>query len=231
MMNVRIQSTKNFGLANGVKMIVYSPAGYGKTKLVATCPTPIILSSESGLLSLADFELPYIEIKTLPDLRDAYLWSKSSSEARQFETLCLDSISDIAEVVLTAAKSGKKDGRMAYGEMIDDMNKELRAFRDIPGFNVYMSAKQERIKDEGTGIVSNGPMMPGNKLSQNVPYFPDEVFRLGIEGVGENSYRYLQCQPDFVNTAKDRSGKLNMIEEPHLGKIIAKIRGQAYAGA
>lgn len=218
-----IRSTENYGRAQGVKIVVYGPAGHGKTTLCATCPSPIILSAESGLLSLARYRLPFIEIKTIEDLQEAYRWVSSSSEARQFATICLDSISEIAEVVLSNAKKLNKDGRAAYGDLIERMTKVVKEFRDLQGFHVYMSAKVERVKDDTTGVIMSGPSMPGNKLGQAMPYFPDELFYLGIEGTGNNSYRYLRTQPDFMITAKDRSGTLDPIEEPHLGKIIDKI--------
>lgn len=229
MIQPTIRSTQGFGTANGVKILVYGKAGMGKTTLCATCPSPIILSAEGGLLALARWNLPYIEIKTLGELRDAYGWARSSAEAKQFQTICLDSISEIAEVVLSVAKSpkpgAKVDGRQAYGSMIDDMTKVVREFRDLPGYHVYMSCKQERIKDEATGVVLNGPSMPGNKLGQAMPYFPDEVFQLDFEGFHPQQYRVLRTQPDMLNDAKDRSGVLQPIEEPHLGKIINKITG------
>jgi len=220
----RIRSTQNFGAQQGVKIVVYGLAGMGKTTLCATCPSPIIASAESGLLSLARHNLPYIEIKTMQDLREFYQWAKSSTECRQnFQTLCLDSVSEIAEVVLTAAKAKNKDGRMAYGDLIEEMTKVIKEFRDLSGYHVYMSAKQERLKDEASGVFINQPMMPGSKLGQAVPYLPDEVFKLDVEGTGTNSYRLLRTQPDFLNMAKDRSGVLDPIEEPNLGKIINKI--------
>lgn len=223
---VTLRSTQNFGAGQGVKIIVYARAGMGKTVLCSTCPDPVIFSAESGLLSLAHLNLPYIEIRNFNDLRDAFVWFTSSHEARQFQTGCLDSISEIAETCLTAHQEKNKDGRKAYGEMIKQMNDEIRKWRDVKGKHIYMSAKQGRVKDEVSGLTLNGPMMPGDKLAQNVPYFPDEVFQLGIENQGmAGSYRYLRCQPDFQNDAKDRSGKLNAIEEPHLGKIIQKITG------
>lgn len=226
MVSVKIQNTRGFGARNGVKILVYGRAGRGKTFLCSTCPNPIVISAESGLLSLAQFDLPYIEVKNFEQFRDAYTWARSSSEARQFQTICLDSISDIAETCLSFQLGKNKDGRKAYGEMIKQMSDEIRNWRDLPGFHVYMSAKEDRLKDDQSGVIMNAPMMPGNKLAANVPYFPDEVFQLGIEQQGmAGSYRYLRCHPDFNNDAKDRSGKLNAIEEPHLGKIIAKITG------
>lgn len=222
-MNIQLRSTQGIGAVNGVKILVYGKAGRGKTTLCATCPNPVIFSAESGLLALSRFNLPYYEIRTLADLRDAFTWARSSTEARQFETVCLDSLSEIAEVVLASAKTGKKDPRQAYGELIEGMSKIVREFRDLQGFHVYMSAKQEYVKNEITGLTVNSPSMPGSKLGQSLPYWFDEVFQLDIEGTGPNSYRYLRTQPDFMNDAKDRSGLLNPVEEPNLGKIIAKI--------
>lgn len=224
MITPNIQSTAQFGVRNGIKVVVYGKAGMGKTSLCATCPSPIILSAEAGLLSLARWNLPYIEIKTIQDMRNVYSWVKNSQEARQFQTICLDSISEIAEVCLGERRNQKNsDGRAVYGDMIIEMTKIVREFRDLPGFHVYMSAKMERFKDETTGVVLNSPSMPGQRLGQAMPYFPDEIFKLDFEGYPPNAYRVLRTQPDLLNDAKDRSGVLNAIEEPHLGKIFDKI--------
>lgn len=226
---MQLQNTRGYGQRQGVKILVYGRAGRGKTTLCATCPAPVVFSAESGLLALADHDIPYYQIETMTQLRDAYNWCRSSAEARQFQTICVDSISEIGEVVLgdkmAPVKGKKPDGRQAYGEMITDMVTLIKSFRDLQGFHVYMSAKQERIKDETSGIIINGPMMPGQKLGQAMPYLPDEVFQLEIADASQGGYRFLRTQPDFSNDAKDRSGKLNPIEEPHLGKIIAKITG------
>ena len=221
---MQLRSTFGIGARTGVKMLVYGKSGRGKTTLCATAPTPVILSAEAGLLSLSQFQLPYVEIKDMAGLQEAYRWALGSAEARQFETICLDSLTEIAEVVLNAAKKSVKDPRQAYGEMIEKMTDIIRLFRDLPGRNVYMSAKQEYAKNEITGVMINSPMMPGAKLGQQLPYFFDEVFQLDIGSTPEGvSYRFLRTQPDFMNDAKDRSGRLDPVEEPNLGKVISKI--------
>ena len=103
----------------------------------------------------------------------------------------------------------------------------VRAFRDIPGLNVYMAAKMSRNKDELTGITSYGPSMPGAKLGPELPYFFDEVFKISV-GKDQNTqadFRYLLTRPDLSNVCKDRSGSLEQMEYPHLGAIINKIKG------
>jgi len=60
--------------AHGVKLLVYGQAGAGKTTLIKTLPNPVVLSAEGGLLSIADADLPFIEISDMESLREAYSW-------------------------------------------------------------------------------------------------------------------------------------------------------------
>lgn len=209
--------------SDGIKLLVYGQAGAGKTSLIKTLPNPVVLSAEGGLLSIADADVPYIEIGSMDDLREAYAWLRDSAESKSFKTVALDSISEVAEVVLTAEKKATKDGRAAYGEMNSVMTELIRSFRDLPGRHVYMSAKLEKLQDE-MGKVMYGPSMPGKSLSQGLPYFFDEVLALRVEKDAEgNSQRALMCDSDGSWLAKDRSGKLAQWEAPDLGAIIKKM--------
>jgi hypothetical protein len=225
-MAVALKRTSQLGVKQ-VKFLVYGMAGSGKTSLIATLPNPIVLSAEAGLLSIKGADLPYIEINTMADLYEAYEWATSSEEAKHFESIALDSISEIGEVVLSAEKKVKIDGKKihgmkAYGEMQDKMADLIRAFRDLPDRHVYFSAKMEKSTDE-VGTVSYAPSLPGNKFAQQLPYFFDEVFALRIEG----GHRALLTQTDGLWSAKDRSGLLDLWEKPDLGAVIRKIAGQA----
>jgi phage nucleotide-binding protein len=223
-MAINLKSTKSIH-ANGVKMLVYGQAGAGKTTLIKTLPAPVILSAEGGLLSLQGEDIPYIEIGNMASLTEAYQWLMGSEESKQFASVALDSISEIAEVVLAAEKKTAKDPRQAYGAMQDQMTDLVRAFRDIPGRHVYFSAKVEKAQDE-MGRILYYPSMPGNKTGQALPYFFDEVLALRVEKDSEgNAVRALLTDPDGVWTAKDRSGRLDTWEAPDLGGVIRKIGG------
>lgn len=221
-MAINLKSTRTLA-SSGVKLLVYGQAGAGKTSLIPTLPSPIVLSAEGGLLSIADADVPYIEISDMASLREAWEWLTQSAEASEFQSVALDSISEIAEVVLNAEKKATKDPRQAYGAMQEQMAEIIRSFRDLPGRHVYMSAKLEKTQDE-MGRVLYSPSMPGNKTSMQLPYFFDEVLALRVERDSEgNSQRALMCDSDGLWLAKDRSGKLDAWESPNLGEIIRKI--------
>ncbi len=223
-MAINVKSTGSLS-ANGVKLLVYGQAGAGKTSLIKTLPNPIVLSAEGGLLSIQDADLPYIEIDSMDTLRESWSWLNGSAEAQAYKSVALDSISEIAEVVLNAEKKATKDPRQAYGAMQEQMADIIRAFRDLPGWHVYMSAKLEKTQDE-MGRVLYAPSMPGNKTGQSLPYFFDEVLALRVEKDGDgNTQRALMCDSDGLWLAKDRSGKLAAWEAPDLGAVINKIGG------
>lgn len=223
-MAISLKSTLG-GSANGVKMLVYGQAGAGKTSLIPTLPSPVILSAEGGLLSIAGHDLPFIEIVDLATLHEAYAWLTGSAEAQQFKSVALDSISEIAEVVLNSEKKATKDPRAAYGAMQEQVTDIVRAFRDLPGRHVLFTAKVEKATDE-QGRILYAPSMPGNKLAQQLPYFFDEVFALRIERDADGGHqRAIMAEGDGLWQAKDRSGKLDAWEAPHLGAIIEKMGG------
>jgi hypothetical protein len=187
----------------------------------------LVLSAEGGLLSIQDANLPYIEVTSMATLMEAYQWLTESEEAKHFESIALDSISEIGEVVLNSEKKSNKDPRAAYGAMQEQMFDLIRAFRDLPGKHIYMTAKCEKSQDEA-GRILYAPSMPGNKTGQALPYFFDEVLALRVEKDAEGiTQRALMCDSDGLWLAKDRSGKLSPWEAPNLGDIIAKIASRS----
>lgn len=224
-MAIKLKSTADVQ-ANGVKALVYGMAGVGKTYMIKSLPNPLVISAESGLLALTGTDIPYIEVKTFIELQEAYQFVVSEHGA-QFESIAIDSISEIGEIVLAHEKSVNKDGRGAYGEMAVKIMEIMRSFRDIQGKNVMFIAKAEKSQDE-TGRMLYQPSMPGAKISQQLPYLVDLVMALRTEKDNEGTIqRALMCQTDGTWQAKDRSGKLAAWEAPDLSALIAKIGGDS----
>lgn len=225
-MALQFSTTDKEATDSGIKVLVYGESGVGKTVLCATAPAPIILSAESGLLSLKKFKIPVIKITTLADLEEAYKWIVAGKNgANTFQTICLDSITEMGEVVLANAKLTVKDPRQAYGELIERITKQIKQFRDLAGKNVYMAAKMEKSKDELSGMTLFGPSMPGQKMGPAMPYLFDEVFNLRICSTPEGrKYRALITEADLQYVAKDRSSALAAMEPPDLAKVFTKIK-------
>jgi hypothetical protein len=220
-MPVKVTSTKRD--LHYIKMCVYGKAGVGKTVLCATAPNPVIISAEAGLLSLADKDIPAIDVFNLADLRDAFQLVKDS----QYETVCLDSISDIAEQILDTKMTdlqkaadevgGKMDPRQAYGRLAIEMAQLARAFRALEK-HVIFTAKQDQTQDDMKMLY--GPAIPGKQFTQSLPYLMDFVLCLQVSKDGT---RFLKTQPDMQYQAKDRSGKLDNPERPDISYIIKKV--------
>jgi hypothetical protein len=219
---IQIRSSNDVAL-NGIKMMVYGAWGIGKTPLLTTAPGVIILSAEKGLLSIRNKNIPYIEINGYQSLIECYTWAAQSQEARQFYTIALDSLTEIAEVLLGELKRTNKDPRKAFYEVMDKTVEFTRAMRDLPGRNVILVAKEEFSKDVN-GIQLFQPMMPGTKLGQALPYYFDEVFRMMAANDAAHT-RYLCTQPSYQWMARDRSGMLGEYEPANLTTVFRKILG------
>lgn len=214
-MAIEIKSTKNLK-ADAVKCLVYGGPGVGKTVLCSTAPSPIVISAEGGMLSLHGKDVPFVEVKSPADVDAVYRLVATS----EYQTICLDSISEIAEVLLVDLKTSTNDPRQAYGKMAEGMMAMIRKFRDLPGKHIVFIAKEERKEDDTTGIILTQPIMPGQVTKTQLPYMVDLVMHMGIDKAGN---RFLQTVSDRQKHCKDRSGKLEEREPPDLTYIFEKI--------
>lgn len=222
---------------HGLKILIHGFAGAGKTRLCATTGDiehTLLVSAEAGLLSLRDCPIPTVTVRTLADLQGLYRWLVHERPA--YRWLCLDSLSEIAEVVLASEKAQTKDPRQAYGALQDRMLALVKTFRDLPGYHVVMTCKSERIKDDLTGSFLTTPLLPGQKLAQHIPYLFDEVLYLRVFQTADPDgqpviTRALQTQRDAQIEAKDRSGALDFYAPADLAQIAARILGEAAPSA
>ncbi|QVJ07734.1 AAA family ATPase [Vibrio phage vB_ValP_VA-RY-3] len=231
-MAIKIQNTKDI-VFDAVKCVVYGGAGVGKTRLCATAPKPIIISAEEGLLSLSDVDCDFIEIKTLNDLDSAYRDLKKL-EPGKYESICLDSLSEIAEALLQEILPDFKDPRQAYAKLAQSMIPMLKKFRDLKGYNTVFTVKEDDIFDEDGTFIKHDLLMPGKQLNKHIPYLVDELFHMQVDRKG---ITYLQTKPSRKSFAKDRSGALDPKGEfakdadsvPNLAELFEKIRAKKAA--
>ena len=224
-----VQYTDEAAGTNGVKVLAYGGSGVGKTRLALSCPHPLVLSAEGGILSLRAMRIPFIEITSIEQLTAVGAWLAAAGDQWLYQTIILDSISEIAETCLRAAKiAAGKDPRRAYGALIEEMLPLVRAFRDLRYRHVVVIAKEEWQKEDTTGAMMFYPSLPGAKLGGELPYFFDEVLRLMAwrDPSTKELLSAFQTFRDHQTVAKDRSGALAPYEAPNMGAIFSKITGR-----
>ncbi len=218
---------------NGIKVALFGESGVGKTWQISTLRRPFIISSEKGLLTLnaLGLDIPYVEVSTMDELKEARSALSNEEYASTYDTLVIDSVTEIAELCLSDLKTKTADPRKAYLDTQDAVSRELRAFFNIEDKDIVMIFKSGRIEDKDTNRVSYAPIVNNDKFSAKIPYLFDEVLalRTGKDTDG-NVTRYIQTVNDGNYACKDRSGKLYPTEEADLGQIIDVIRQEKNNG-
>lgn len=123
---------------------------------------------------------------------------------------------------------GKKDVRGTYGLMGREMISWLTHLQHTRGKNVIFVGILENLKDE-FNVTSWELQIEGSKTGKELPGIVDQIATMQFVDFGDGTpTRALICtQPNqWKFPAKDRSGRLEQVEEPHLGKWLAKLTGK-----
>ena len=223
---IEFKKPAEVAMESGIKCLIYGNPGSGKTLLTTTTgEKTLLVSAEAGLLSIRDTkaDVDVFEIKTFDQLGEIYQHLQGGTD---YQWICLDSISEVAEVLLASEMKESNHALRAYGEMATKVINMVRAFRDLPGYDVVFTAKQEKTQDD-TGRLLFGPSTPGSKTAAALPYYVDLVGAMILSKDNEgNVTHWLQCRGDGTRIAKDRSGCLDTFEAPDLQAIKKKILGQ-----
>jgi hypothetical protein len=156
----------------------------------------------------------------------------------RYETLFVDSISVAGRLCFQwcrgqpeafSEKSGKPDIRGAYGLHGREMIAWLTHLQHTRGKNIiFVGILDEKLDDFNRKVYV--PQIDGSKTGLELPGIVDEVLTLtALKDEQGQLRRALVCQTlnPWGYPAKDRSGRLEMVEEPHLGRLFAKIRAPA----
>jgi len=156
----------------------------------------------------------------------------------KYDTYFCDSITALSRLCFTWSKTqpaafsertGKPDNRGAYGLLGQEMITALTHLQHARGKNVvFVAILDEKVDDFNRRVFV--PQIEGNKTALELPGIVDLVVTLA-ELKAEDGSEYRAFVTHTVNPwslpAKDRSGRLDMVEEPHLGRLIAKCAGTA----
>ena len=154
----------------------------------------------------------------------------------RYATFFVDSITQMSRLCFTWCKSqpgaisdrsGKPDLRAAYGLLGQEMVGALTHLQHARGKNVvFVAILDERLDDFNRRVFE--PQIEGSKTGLQMPGIVDEVVTLAeIKAEDGSSYRAFVTHTlnPFGFPAKDRSGRLDLLEPPDLGALIAKCAG------
>lgn len=214
----------------GVKMVTYGPPGSGKTPLIKTAPRPVLLVTEPGMLTMRDSNVPAYMANTSARLEEFFEWAGKSTEMRNFDTVGIDSGSQLAEIVLGEKFAQYKDGRKAYGEMSKQCSDWFDDLFYMQEKHIYIIAKQTFEETVSTGFANGIPQITTKRKA--APFFPGKDLPMKIShrydlicqanGASGNIKPHFRCLDSDSITARDRSGKLDDYEPLHLGELFKK---------
>jgi len=227
---MKIIKVKDASEQTYLNAILYGETGFGKTFSISTIPEQekcLIFSAESGLKTIQSLcpETDCAIIRSIEDMVNAAREIKAmcdlEPDERPYHTVVIDSLSEIAELILEAEKEKNADGRVYYSSTSDRIIGLCRLFRDLP-LNTIFVCQQEKIQD-ADGRIFYGPSFPGKKTAQKLPYQFDIVACLRVqedeEGVKKRAF---QLDPADNYIAKARGGNFQPFEKPDWTNIFEK---------
>jgi AAA domain len=171
-------------------------------------------------------EAHYREVVTDPVLASLAPYTILSIDSfTQFSRLCRVWAEQQPEAVSTY---GKKDLRAVYGLVARELISWLQQIQHARERTVILIAILEKATDD-YGVSSWQIQLEGRKTARELPGIVDEVITLQWLdfGDGKRVRAFVCTQPNpWGFPAKDRSGRLDQIEEPHLGKLLHKLSTQ-----
>ena len=184
-----------------------------------------------------------------PALRDEQPYSKAHFDAvckkfgdpsalDKYDTIFIDSITVAGRLCFGwckgqpqafSEKTGKADTRGAYGLQGQEMIGWLTHLQHTRGKNIwFVGILDEKLDDFNRKIFV--PQIEGSKTGLELPGIVDQVITMAEVANSDNqSFRAFICNTinPYGYPAKDRSGRLIEMEEPHLGRLMQKISGTA----
>ena len=223
------KSTKEVSSSRFLAVLV-GPSGIGKTSQVRFLPEEetLILSAEAGLLCLHGTNYAVAEIKSSDDLMEVYEFL--TKDPPKFKYIFIDSLTEIMKILLEEKKNDPKYQdpkytRNMYGDYGELGIKIIKVFRDLTQYSVIFTCLDELDKDGVMTIEDYN--IPGQMIKKDLKSLFDLVLHMKIHKDVETGEpkRVFLTDESVSRLAKDRSGKLELIEDANLGSIINKVLG------
>jgi hypothetical protein len=154
-------------------------------------------------------------------------------DIERYRTIFFDTVTSAARLCFRWAamqpeattERGKADLRSVYGLHARELLLALHHLQSARSLNVILVNALETVTDD-YGRTEHRLQMEGQRVPREIPGIVDQVITMASIDFGDGKpIRAFVCtSPNpWGYPAKDRSGRLEQIEPPDLGKLIAKI--------
>jgi hypothetical protein len=246
-----ISADERLAQRKGIKGVIFGRSGIGKTSLLWTLDTPstLFMDLEAGDLAVEGLEIDTLRPRTWKECRDFAVFIGGPNPAlredqpysqahfdevcgrygdpavtEKYQTVFIDSITVAGRLCFQwcrgqpeafSDKTGKPDIRGAYGLHGREMIAWLTHLQHTRGKHVwFVGILDEKLDDFNRKVFQ--PQIDGSKTGLELP---------GIDADGKPQRAFV-CQTlnPWGFPAKDRSGRLELVEPPHLGRLMEKIQ-------
>jgi hypothetical protein len=164
---------------------------------------------------------------------DAVASNPAMAELTRFSTVIFDSVTEVSRICRGWAEQqpesftdrGKKDLRGTYGLVAREMIDWFQQIQHARSKTIVFIAVLENVKDD-FGASSWELQFEGRATGRQVPAIVDEVVAMHAIDFGDGALTrsFICASPNpWGLPAKDRSGRLEQLEPPHLGKLLEKL--------
>jgi hypothetical protein len=160
------------------------------------------------------------------------------AQLAKYDYYFIDSLSALSRLCFNWAKAhprattdkGQPDTRAAYGLLASEMVNAISVLQHVRDKHlVFVAILNERVDDRNQKLYDL--QLEGGKTAAEFPGVIDVLVTLTTQPSPSGPKRVLITKQDnpLGVPAKDRSGRLSPIEDPHLGRLIAKCLAQPNA--
>lgn len=242
-MSIQLKSTAQTAELTYKKICIHGQSGIGKTMLAATAAPfkpLIILTEKTGDESLQPFNIEstfgkgredilyaidIIEAFEPEQFKEAIRFAIDSSD---HDLIIFDSMSKGSRLILKQAKSENAHGLKAYGQHNDEAMELIEDLMESDK-HVVLIAHTARQEDSDTNEVCYFPSFEGKAFAEKFVYdMPHVLFmEKSMDEEGETFLALRAHKGDTNKRVKTRGGRLDELNEPHLGRLIQKLQGGA----
>jgi AAA domain len=220
----------------------------------------LLIDLEAGDLPVADLQIASIRPRTWEDCRDIACVLGGADPARapgapyshnhyeraiadstlaalqQYSIIFVDSFTELSRRVRAWSEQqpeafnayGKKDLRSVYGLTGRELIGWTGQLQHTRARTIAFTAVLEKVVDDH-GSSSWQIQLEGQRTRRELPAILDLIIAMVWVPFKDKPRRAFVCQSDVYPT-KDRSGRLEPIEEPNLGKLLAKLTTRQQTG-